>query len=58
MISLCGCLRAAAEAKRKDGGTYANLYLVDDETILISEKLMKGLSKDLDDFWEGIAHLN
>ena len=42
----------------EDGETIADLYLVDDETILISENLMKGLSKDLDDFWEGIAHLN
>lgn len=31
------------------------LYLVDDDNILISEKLMEGLEDDLEKFWEQIA---
>ncbi len=42
----------------EDGETIADLYLVDDETIFISDKLMEGLEKDLDDFWENIAHIH
>ena len=42
----------------EDADTAADLLLVDDETILISQELMTGLSTDLDDRWEGIAHLN
>lgn len=36
--------------------TIAELYLVDDDTILLSGELMKGLSEDLDDFWATLEH--
>lgn len=36
----------------EDCETIADLYLVDDDTILISEDLMKGLSEDLEIFWQ------
>lgn len=32
-----------------------DLYLVDDDNILISGKLMEGLNDDLDQFWEELA---
>lgn len=32
-----------------------DLYLVDDDNILISGKLMEGLNDDLDQFWEKLA---
>ena len=35
----------------EDHETIADLYLVDDETILLSGELMEGLSEDLDRFW-------
>ena len=39
----------------EDGETIADLYLVDDDTILISGDLMKGLGTDLDKFWEELS---
>lgn len=35
--------------------TLAELHLVDDDTILLSGELMKGLEKDLEDFWNKLA---
>ena len=35
--------------------TIDELYLVDDDNILISGKLMEGLNDDLDQFWEHLA---
>lgn len=35
-----------------DRETIADLYLVDDDTILISGDLMKGLGEDLETFWQ------
>ena len=34
-----------------DKETIAELYLVDDDTVIIDEELMAGLDKDLDDFF-------
>lgn len=39
----------------EDHETIAELHLVDDDTILISGDLMKGLNEDLDRFWEHLA---
>lgn len=39
----------------EDKETITELYLVDDDTIMLSEELMKGLDKDLDAFWEELA---
>ena len=39
----------------EDRETIADLYLVDDDTIVISGELMDGLSKDLDSFWEELS---
>lgn len=39
----------------EDHETIADLYLVDDETIMISGGLMEGLGSDLDSFWEQLA---
>lgn len=36
----------------EDRETIADLYLVDDDTILISGDLMKGLGEDLETFWQ------
>ncbi len=36
----------------EDHETIADLYLVDDDTIVISGELMEGLNEDLDRFWE------
>lgn len=36
----------------EDKETLAELYAVDDDTIVISGELMEGLSEDLDRFWE------
>lgn len=36
----------------EDHETIADLYLVDDDTIVISGEFMKGLSDDLDNFWK------
>lgn len=36
----------------EDGETLADLYLVDDETIVIDGELMEGLNEDLEKFWE------
>lgn len=36
----------------EDRETIADLYLVDDDTIVISGDLMKGLDEDLESFWE------
>lgn len=38
----------------EDRETIADLYLVDDDTIMISEELMSGLGEDLDRFWEDL----
>lgn len=35
--------------------TVAELYLVDDETLLIDGELMQGLENDLKDFWEKLS---
>lgn len=35
--------------------TVAELYLVDDETLLIDGELMQGLENDLNDFWEELS---
>lgn len=35
--------------------TLAELYLVDDNTIIISNELMQGLSEDLDEFWQHLV---
>ena len=39
----------------EDKETIAELYLVDDDTIVLSDELMKGLDKDLEAFWEELA---
>lgn len=39
----------------EDHETIAELHLVDDENILISEELMKGLDEDLRSFWEKLS---
>ena len=39
----------------EDHETIADLYLVDDETILINGELMKGLDEDLERVWEGLV---
>lgn len=36
----------------EDRETIADLYLVDDDTIVISGELMEGLDEDLESFWE------
>lgn len=36
----------------EEGETIADLYLVDDEQIIVSHELMAGLSEELDAFWE------
>lgn len=36
----------------EDKETIADLYLVDDDTIVLSGDLMEGLDEDLDGFWE------
>lgn len=40
----------------EDKETIADLYLVDDDTIMISGELMEGLSEDLDHFWEELSN--
>ena len=35
-----------------DKETIADLYVVDDDTVIIDEELMPGLDKDLDDFFK------
>ena len=40
----------------EDKETIADLYLVDDDTIVISGELMEGLSEDLDHFWEELSN--
>ena len=39
----------------EDKETLSDLYLVDDETIMISGDLMEGLGEDLDQFWEELS---
>lgn len=39
----------------EDRETVTDLYLVDDDTIMISGELMHGLSDDLDAFWERLS---
>ncbi len=36
----------------EDHETIADLYLVDDNTLVLDEELMKGLDDDLDHFWD------
>jgi hypothetical protein len=38
--------------ENEDKESIAELYLVDDETVIIDPELMKGLSNDLDDFFK------
>ena len=33
----------------------AELYLVDDDTLIIDHNLMEGLAEDLDEFWNQLA---
>ncbi len=40
----------------EDKETIADLYLVDDDTIVLSGDLMDGLDEDLDSFWEELSH--
>jgi hypothetical protein len=37
-----------------DRETVAELYVVDDDTVIIDTELMKDLDKDLDDFFENL----
>ncbi len=39
----------------EDKETLADLYLVDDDTIVLSGDLMEGLDEDLDSFWESLS---
>ncbi len=39
----------------EDRETIADIYLVDDENIVISGELMEGLNEDLENFWEDLA---
>lgn len=36
----------------EDSETFSELYIVDDDTFLIGDEIMKDLDKDLDDFFE------
>lgn len=38
-----------------DFETIAELYLVDDETLIINHELMEGLSDDLEKFWQELS---
>lgn len=40
----------------EDKETIADLYLVDDDLLVIDGDLMKGLSADLDDFWNHLSN--
>ena len=39
----------------EDHETICDLYLVDDDTIVLDGELMAGLSDDLDSFWEELS---
>lgn len=39
----------------EDHETIADLYLVDDETLLVSGDLMQGLEEDLEHFWQQLC---
>jgi hypothetical protein len=39
----------------EDHETICDLYLVDDDTIVLDGELMEGLSDDLDSFWEELS---
>lgn len=39
----------------EDGESIADLYLVDDDLLLLDGELMKGLSDDLDTFWNELS---
>lgn len=39
----------------EDRETIADLYLVDDQTIVLDGELMEGLTEDLDSFWEALS---
>jgi hypothetical protein len=38
----------------EDRDSVAELYVVDDDTVIIDTELMKDLDKDLDDFFENL----
>lgn len=40
----------------EDHETICDLYLVDDDTIVLDGELMEGLSEDLDQFWEELRN--
>ena len=42
----------------EDGETIADLYLVDDDLLVLDGDLMKGLSDDLDAFWTDLSKEN
>ena len=42
----------------EDYETIADLYLVDDETLLVSGDLMQGLEEDLEHFWQQLCAEN
>ena len=42
----------------EDHETIADLYLVDDETLLVSGDLMQGLEEDLEHFWQQLCAEN
>ncbi len=39
----------------EDKETIADVYVVDDDIIILSGQLMEGLNDDLDKFWEDLA---
>ena len=41
-----------------DKETIEELYLVDDDTVILQEELMAGLNKDLDDFLDHLSWIN
>lgn len=41
----------------EDFETIAELYLVDDDTLILSHELMEGLSDDLDKFWQELSKM-
>jgi hypothetical protein len=36
----------------EDKETLAELILIDDDVVLLSDELLKGMDKELDDFWD------
>ena len=47
-----GNIATQYSALNEDKDAIAELYLVDDETVIIDPDLMEGLSEDLDDFFK------